>query len=219
MERVAQPFADGLVRLERVVEDGLRPVRRLDDDVRLRERPLHVAALRAARLVREEPALDGRVRIEHDLELLPVDLDRLDRRARLGEAVGGDSGDGRAREARFLLKPVRLAGADRSPHARERERRREVDPPHLRVRVGRAENGRLEHPGQLEVGRVARLAAHAFVAVLTRRRPPDHRERPGGPLLERILLDDDPHLLEAPFDLLLGADQPCQLRIASSIFG
>src|SRR5207245_3254928 len=76
-----------------------------------------------------------------------------------------------------------------------------------------------EHPRQRDVGGVARLATHPFGAVLARRRPAHHRERPGRPLLERILLDDDPHFLETPLDLLLGADQPCQLRIASSIFG
>ncbi len=77
----------------------------------------------------------------------------------------------------------------------------------------------MEHPRQLEVGRVARLAAHALVAVLARRGPPDHLERPLGPLLERILLDDDPDLLEASLDLFLGADQSCHERIASSILG
>ena len=77
----------------------------------------------------------------------------------------------------------------------------------------------MEHPWELEVGGVPRLAAHPFVAVLAWRRPANHRERTGGPLLERILLDDDPHLLEASLDLFLGADQPCQLRIASSILG
>src|SRR4029077_12299147 len=63
------------------------------------------------------------------------------------------------------------------------------------------------------------LAAHALRAVLARCGPADHRERPFRPLLERILLDDDPDLLEPALDLLLGADQPCQLRIASSILG
>src|SRR5919198_388911 len=52
-----------------------------------------------------------------------------------------------------------------------------------------------------------------------RRRLPDDRPRPGGPLVERVLLDHDPLLGEAALDLLLGADQSCQVRIASSIFG
>ena len=220
MERVALPLAQGLVGLERVVEDGLRAVLGLDDDVRLGERALDVAALAAPwLLVGEEPAPDGVVRIEHDLELLPLDLDRLDRRARLAEGVRRDGGDGRAREPRLLLEPGRLARPDRGPHARQRERGREVDSPHLRMRVGRAEHGRVQHPGQLEVGGIARLAAHPLVAVLARRGPADHRERPLGPLLEWILLDDDPHLLEASLDLFLGADQSCHERIASSILG
>ncbi len=135
MERVALPLAERLVRLHRVVEDGLRAVRGLDDDVRLGERLLDVAALVGARLGREQLALDGLVRVEHDLELLPLDLDRLDRGARLGEGVGGDGGDRRAGESRLLLEPVRLARADRGANARQRERRREVDPPHPRVCV------------------------------------------------------------------------------------
>ena len=77
----------------------------------------------------------------------------------------------------------------------------------------------MEHSRQLEVGGVARLAADALVAVLARRRAADDRERSRGPLLERILLDDDPHLLEASLDLFLGADQSCHVRIASSILG
>jgi hypothetical protein len=124
-----------------------------------------------------------------------------------------------AAPAKPFLEPVRLARPDRGPHARQRERRREVDPAHLRVRVWRAEHGGVQHPRQLDVGRVARLAAHAQGSILPRRRPADHGERPLGPLLERILLDDDPHLLEVPLDFLLGADQSCQLRIASSILG
>ena len=42
---------------------------------------------------------------------------------------------------------------------------------------------------------------------------------PGGPLLERVLLDDEPDLLVPALDLLLGADQSRHVRIASSIFG
>jgi hypothetical protein len=38
-------------------------------------------------------------------------------------------------------------------------------------------------------------------------------------LLEDVLLDDDPLLRPAPFDLLFGLDQPCHVRIASSILG
>src|SRR5262249_57029824 len=50
-------------------------------------------------------------------------------------------------------------------------------------------------------------------------RSPDDLPRPRRPLLERVLLDDEPDLLEAALDFLLRADQPCQVEIASSIFG
>ena len=100
VEHVALPLAERLVRLERVVEDGLRAVGALDDDVGAGERFLDVAALVVAGLGGEELAPDGIVGIEHDLELLPLDLDRLDRGARLAEGVRSDGGDGSAREAR-----------------------------------------------------------------------------------------------------------------------
>ena len=61
--------------------------------------------------------------------------------------------------------------------------------------------------------------ARALEPVDPRRRTADHLERTRGPLLERVLLDDDPDLLASALDLLLGADQPRHVRIASSIFG
>ncbi len=80
------------------------------------------------------------------------------------------------------------------------------------------EDGRVEHPGELEVGRVASLAAGADVPVDARRRLPDERARPLGPLVERVLLDEDPLLGVAALDFFLGADQASD-RIASRIFG
>ena len=77
----------------------------------------------------------------------------------------------------------------------------------------------MQHAGQLDVGGVAGLAPHPLRGVLAHGGPADHRQRALRPLLERILLDDEPHLLEAALDLLLGADQPRQFRIASSILG
>jgi hypothetical protein len=77
----------------------------------------------------------------------------------------------------------------------------------------------VQHAGEPDVGGVARFAANALERVLARRRPADNLAGAFRPLLERILLDDEPDFLESPFDLFLGADQPCQLRIASSIFG
>ena len=37
--------------------------------------------------------------------------------------------------------------------------------------------------------------------------------------LQRIFVDDDPDVLVAAFDFLLGADQSCHVLIASSILG
>ena len=77
----------------------------------------------------------------------------------------------------------------------------------------------MEHSGQPDVGRVARLAARAERAGHPRGGPADDLARAGGPLLERVLLDDEPDLLVTALDLLLGADQSCHVEIASSIFG
>ena len=104
-------------------------------------------------------------------------------------------------------------------HARQRERRREIDLLDARVRVRGAQHSCVQHPGQLDVRRVARFAADALECVLPHRVAADDRQRPGGPLRERILLDDEPDLFEPALDLLLGADQSRQCRIASSILG
>ena len=79
VERVAHPLADRLMRLHRVVQDDRRSICPFDDDVRLGERALEVAALVARRRRREQLARDRFLGIEDDLELLP--LDRRRRRA------------------------------------------------------------------------------------------------------------------------------------------
>jgi len=77
----------------------------------------------------------------------------------------------------------------------------------------------MEHPRQLDVRRVARLTAGPLETVDPLRWPSDGVERTFGPLVERVLLDHDPLLGVAALDLLLGADQPRHVEIASSIFG
>ena len=104
-------------------------------------------------------------------------------------------------------------------HARRLARRSEVDPLQPSVCVRRAQHGGVQHPRQLQVAGVPGLAAGALQAVHARRGPADDLERPGGPLFERVFLDDEPDLLDAALDFLLGADQSRQCRIASSIFG
>ncbi len=110
--------------------------------------------------------------------------------------------------------------ADRGVHARRCERGRETSIRATRAcAYGQRSTAVCSIPGQLEVGGVDRLAARTLEAVDSRRRPADDLARSRGPLLERILLDDEPDLLEAAFDFLLGADQSRHVRIASSIFG
>ena len=71
LERLADPAAHAAVRLERVVEHGLRAVGRLDDDIGLGQAALEVAALTLAH--REHlAARDGLVRVEHRLRAAPT---------------------------------------------------------------------------------------------------------------------------------------------------
>ena len=94
---------------------------------------------------------------------------------------------------------------------------REVDRRHPSAGVRAAQHGRLEHARQPEIGRVARLAARSLKAVDARGASTHDRELPRRPLLERVLVDDRPDGLVAALDLLLGADQPRQFEIASSM--
>ena len=77
----------------------------------------------------------------------------------------------------------------------------------------------MQHPRELHVGGVDRLSARTLEAVDSLRRPADDLARSRGPLLECVLVDDEPHLFVAALDFLLRPDQSCHVRIASSIFG
>src|SRR5438876_4414176 len=85
--------------------------------------------------------------------------------------------------------------------------------------VRAAEDRRVQHPREGEIRRVARLAANPLLRVDALRALSHGRPRAAGPLLERVFLDDEPDLLEASFDLFLGADQSCHVSSASSILG
>src|ERR1700737_4481203 len=111
---------------------------------------------------------------------------------------------------------VLVAGAESGACARSRGRPLEVDPSHARVRMGGAKDGGVEHPRQLEIGGVPGLASGAQRTGYSPRRTADDLERAGGPLLERVLLDAEPEVFVAAFDLLLRPDQPCHVAIASS---
>ena len=197
----------------------LRRVLGLDDCVRLGEAQLVVAALVAARLLQQRAARDRLVGVEQRLQLFPLDLDQLERGPCLRECLGRDAGDGAALEVGLLVDTADLARTDDREHARRSRRGAEVDPSDSRTRVRAAEDRALEHPGELDVARVAGLAAGLLEAVEPRCVPADHRARPGRPLDERVLFDERPDLLVAALDLLLGLDQPCHVEIASSIRG
>ena len=77
----------------------------------------------------------------------------------------------------------------------------------------------MQHSGQLNVRCVARFTPGTLHAVDARDLPTHRGELTGGPLVERILVDDDPLLGVLAFDLLLGANQSRHVPIASSILG
>ena len=137
----------------------------------------------------------------------------------LGERVGADGGDRGALVVALRREQLGVAGADGAANAGGRERGREVDLLDLGARVRAAEDRGLEHPGETDVAGVERLAARARVAVEACSGPADDVARALRPLIERVLVDDEPDLLELALDLLLRADQSCHVRIASSIFG
>src|SRR5205823_2815695 len=68
-------------------------------------------------------------------------------------------------------------------------------------------------------GRELRLTAGPRQPVYPRHSPSHSSERSCRPLVEGVLVDDDPDFLVASFDFLFGADQSCQVLMASSIFG
>ena len=218
LERLADPPADRLMSLERVVHHDLRRERPLDHGVGLGEPRREVAALVGAH-VDQLPGCDGLVGIEPRLELLPLDLDERGGGARLAQRVGADGGNSRALVVALVRESLALARADRAPDSGSAERRPELDAGRTRMGVRAAHDHRVQHPGKLHVGGEEHLAAHPAEAVLAWSGAPDHVAGAGRPLLERILVDDEPDLLEAALDLLLGADQSRHVRIASSIFG
>ena len=218
-ELVSVPVADRLVRLEGVVQDALRTVRRLDDNVSLREAALDVPTVVQARLGEQRFFAHRLLGIEHRLELLELDVDQSERRTRLCERVRGNRRDRLALVVRLADELRNRFRLENGTDACRLARTRRIEPLHARPRVWRTQHGSVEHARQLNVGRVERPPGGALEAVLPRRRPADDVARSVGPLVERILLDDEPDFLEAAFDFLFGSDQSCHVRIASSIFG
>jgi hypothetical protein len=163
---------------------------------------------------------ERRERIEDGGQVLVLDLDQPGGALGGLGAVGGDGGDRGAVEARLRLENVAVVGADRAEHAGELERGGEVQGLHARARVRRAQHGGVQHPRELQVGGVVRLAPRPLVAVLPRCGPSDDGARPLRPLVDDVVaFDHHPLLGVVALDLLLGPDQPCHVNTASSIRG
>ena len=216
------------MRLERVVEDALGAVLGLDYGVGLGQAALDIAALVVARVDDEGFLGERLLGVEQRLEHFPFDVDRLDRGARLGDRVGGDRRDCLALVVRLLRQRLEVAWPDDGADAGHGPSRLEVERVHARARMRRAKHRGVEHPRQPQVLRVAGLAARPGQAVDPGRGAANRLQRSLGPLLEGVLLDDDPLLGVAAFDFLLGADQSSHqpprvsaatASIARSIFG
>ena len=123
LDGVADPLDDGLVGLDRVVQDDRRAELAAADDVRLGEAALEVAALADARLREQRAARDRLVRVEQRLEHLELDVDRRDAGACLLERVGADGGDRGALVAALRDEQREIVRPDRGVDARQRERR------------------------------------------------------------------------------------------------
>jgi len=160
----------------------------------------------------------GLFRIEDRFERLPLDRDRLDRAAGLRKRVGCDRCYCGAAVARFGLETLRVSrpSASCTPAARAPVRGRASS----RARAHRA-SAAPPRAASLEAGyppcsALRRGLAPVRPAAPRRGRPPSAAHRP---LRQRIFLDHEPDLFEPALDLLLGADQSRQCRIASSIRG
>ena len=145
-ERVTLPLAGGLVRLERVVEDALRPVLGLDDDVRVGKSLLDVAAPVVPRVGDERLLLQRLLGVEQRLQHFPFHIDRPDRRTRLLDRLGGDGGDGLALEVRLVREDVEVARPDHGPVTGDLAGRLQIKLFHARARVWAAQNGGVQHP-------------------------------------------------------------------------
>ena len=212
-------MTDGLVRLHRVVHHDLRPVLRLDDHVGLGDPTFEVTAL-VVRDVGDEGLLPHRlVGIEQRLEHVPLHLDLPEGCLGLPEGLGGDGGDGMSHVPRLVGQRVEVWRPDHGPDAGRLPRRLEVDRRDARAGVRAPEHRRVQHSGKLDVGREQRVASCFVGAVHTWNASTDGRERSCRPLVERVLVDDDPDFFVAALDFFFGADQSCHVVMASSIFG
>ena len=151
---------------------------------------------------------------------VPLCLDQLDGRACLGGGVRSEGRDRLALERRVARQPLDLAGHEHAADARGLLRAGGVDAGQRRVRVWAAQERRVQHSRAAgcrpcSAPRRARARRPSIFA----RRAADHLERARRPLVERVLLDDDPRLGVAALDLLLGLDQARHDWIASSIRG
>ena len=218
---VALPVADRLVGLDRVVEDRLRPVLGLDDRVRVREPGVEVAARVAARLVDELAAGDRLVGVEQRLALVPFDCDRLDRRRAPARSCRPRRRRRRRRGSRPRLSRKSTSSQDSAAWTPGRASAgvRSIERTRRAKRAGCAAPRCAASPAGGRRRCSAPRPRARWSPSCRARRPADHLERPGGPLVERVLLDDGPDLLVAALDLLLGPDQSRHVAIASSMFG
>ena len=233
-ELVAVPARDGGVRLERCLDVCRRLARELHPDLGGREGAVRIAADRLGRVLREALLVESARGVERR-EHLVVGSQRGDAcRGGLGR-VGRDGRDGLpgprrlGREHACAGHRERAFWAEHRSDTGRRARSVEVEARHPRAGRRRPKHAGMEHARQRDVDRVACRAARAERAVLARRGLADDRQLcvlgPGDEVV--LLVDERPDVLEAPFHLALGLDEPLghptacpeAPRIARSILG
>jgi hypothetical protein len=211
------------MRLERVVKLRRGAVRRVDDEIRLLEPALGVAALVRRRFgdvaIRFEAwrdVADRFLQIDDMRQELVIDLDEAERLDRGLLVVRRDRGHLVA-DVADLFAEDRLLAAERglrriepvedAANARQRFGLLRVDPPHPGTRIRAAEHADVEHAREIDVLRVSGPAGDPLDAVDTAARPRDLGELgPRGRDREILALHEDERFVDLAFELLPAPD-------------
>jgi hypothetical protein len=157
---------------------------------------LEIGEVARERLARVHERRAGRQRLaerRHGAKGLVLDRDQLERLPCLRLVVGDDGSDrlalvpddvdrehGAVAEGGSVVRiaPVEIRRGHDGVDAARGPRRAEVDGGDARVRVGRAQERRVQHARQREVGDVARASRHLVDRVRPRHRVPDDAQWP-----------------------------------------
>ena len=214
-ERVALPAGDGGMRLERRLHVRRGLAGQLDAGVGPGERGIGVPADGLARVLGEPLLVQARLEVER-CQRLEGGCECCEACRRGFGRVGRDHRNGCAgpcglgRQRAVAVHGQRPFGPDHRAHPGRRSRGVEVEPGDATAGDRRAQDECMQHPGELDVDRVAGRAACSNRPVLAwRRRADDLQRGVVGPRLDLVLVvDQHPDVLEAPLHLALRLDEP-----------